>query len=234
MSKVSKGLGKGLDALFGNKNLVVDESKDNSLSNEAKNEIDVSKIKPNPFQPRKTFDEVKMKELTESIKKNGIIQPLILRKKNDKYEIVAGERRFRAAKRAGLKSVVAIVRQYNDEEMMELALIENIQRHDLNPVEEAEGMKNIMEQMSLTQAEVAKKLSRSRTAIANSIRLLNLSDFIKKNVSKGVLNIGQVRPLLGLDSIDEQNKVAEYILEYGLSARMVEDILKKNQRRSFY
>lgn len=227
MSKTA--LGKGLGAIFGDKKDFVEKvEKIEKLENsEIKNEIKLSKITVNPFQPRKTFDESKLKELTESIKENGIIQPLIVRSKGRTYEIVAGERRFRAASRLGLVTVPAIVRDYNDEQMMEIAMIENIERHDLNPIEEAEGIKNIMEAMNLTQEEVAKKLSRSRTAIANMLRLLKLPSVIRNNVVKGELSIGQVRPLLGLKSVREQKELAKYILELGLSARIVEDILKK-------
>ena len=227
MSKAA--LGKGLGAIFGDKKDFANKvEKIEKLENsEIKNEIKISKIVVNPFQPRKTFDESKMKELTESIKENGIIQPLILRIKGRGYEIVAGERRFRAASRLGLVAVPAIVRDYNDEQMMEIAMIENIERHDLNPIEEAECIKNIMEAMSITQEEVAKKLSRSRTAIANTLRLLNLPSTIRNNVAKGDLTIGQVRPLLGLKNAKEQKELAKHILELGLSARIVEDILKQ-------
>lgn len=224
MSKAA--LGKGLGALFGDKKDFA-QKVEKVENNERQNEIKISKITVNPYQPRKTFDESKMKELTESIKENGIIQPLILRSKGRAYEIVAGERRFRAASRLGLVSVPAIVRDYNDQQMMEIAMIENIERHDLNPIEEAEGIKNMMDALHLTQDEVAKKLSRSRTAIANLLRLLNLPSTIQKNVVKGDLTIGQVRPLLGLKSSKDQKELAKHILELGLSARVVEDILKK-------
>lgn len=224
MSKVA--LGKGLEAIFGDKKGFA-QKVEKVENNERQNEIKLSKIAVNPYQPRKTFDESKMKELTESIKENGIIQPLILRAKGRSYEIVAGERRFRAASRLGLVSVPAIVRDYNDQQMMEIAMIENIERHDLNPIEEAEGIKNMMDTLHLTQDEVAKKLSRSRTTIANLLRLLNLPSSVQKNVVKGELTIGQVRPLLALKTSKDQKLLAKHILELGLSARVVEDLLKK-------
>lgn len=220
-----KGLGKGLGAIFTNNETIapVEEVQ----PHEKEIEIAVSDIIPNPLQPRKTFDADKLAELTESIKEHGVIQPLIVRKNGAKYEIVAGERRWRAAKTAKLKTVPVIVREYDNAKMAEIALVENIQRHDLNAIEEAEGIKRLMNEFGFNQEQAAKKIGRSRTAVTNILRLLNLPASVREAVSRETLTMGQVRPLLSLENAQEQEKLARIIAEQGLSARAVEEIIKK-------
>lgn len=220
-----KGLGKGLGAIFTDNETIapVEEVQ----PHEKEIEIAVSDIIPNPLQPRKTFDAAKLAELTESIKEHGVIQPLIVRKNGAKYEIVAGERRWRAAKTAKLKTVPVIVREYDNAKMAEIALVENIQRHDLNAIEEAEGIKRLMNEFGFNQEQAAKKIGRSRTAVTNILRLLNLTASVREAVSRETLTMGQVRPLLSLENAQEQEKLARIIAEQGLSARAVEEIVKK-------
>ena len=220
-----KGLGKGLGAIFTDNETIapVEEVQ----PHEKEIEIAVSDIIPNPLQPRKTFDAAKLAELTESIKEHGVIQPLIVRKNGVKYEIVAGERRWRAAKTAKLKTVPVIVREYDNAKMAEIALVENIQRHDLNAIEEAEGIKRLMNEFGFNQEQAAKKIGRSRTAVTNILRLLNLPASVREAVSRETLTMGQVRPLLSLENAQEQEKLARIIAEQGLSARAVEEIVKK-------
>ena len=220
-----KGLGKGLGAIFTDNETIapVEEVQ----PHEKEIEIAVSDIIPNPLQPRKTFDADKLAELTESIKEHGVIQPLIVRKNGAKYEIVAGERRWRAAKTAKLKTVPVIVREYDNAKMAEIALVENIQRHDLNAIEEAEGIKRLMNEFGFNQEQAAKKIGRSRTAVTNILRLLNLPASVREAVSRETLTMGQVRPLLSLENAQEQEKLARIIDEQGLSARAVEEIVKK-------
>lgn len=220
-----KGLGKGLGAIFTDNETIapVEEVQ----PHEKEIEIAVSDIIPNPLQPRKTFDADKLAELTESIKEHGVIQPLIVRKNGAKYEIVAGERRWRAAKTAKLKTVPVIVRKYDNAKMAEIALVENIQRHDLNAIEEAEGIKRLMNEFGFNQEQAAKKIGRSRTAVTNILRLLNLPASVREAVSRETLTMGQVRPLLSLENAQEQEKLARIIAEQGLSARAVEEIVKK-------
>lgn len=220
-----KGLGKGLGAIFTDNETIapVEEVQ----PHEKEIEIAVSDIIPNPLQPRKTFDADKLAELTESIKEHGVIQPLIVRKNGAKYEIVAGERRWRAAKTAKLRTVPVIVREYDNAKMAEIALVENIQRHDLNAIEEAEGIKRLMNEFCFNQEQAAKKIGRSRTAVTNILRLLNLPAAVREAVSRETLTMGQVRPLLSLENAQEQEKLARIIAEQGLSARAVEEIVKK-------
>ena len=207
-----KGLGKGLGAIFTDNETIapVEEVQ----PHEKEIEIAVSDIIPNPLQPRKIFVADKLAELTESIKEHGVIQPLIVRKNGVKYEIVAGERRWRAAKTAKLKTVPVIVREYDNAKMAEIALVENIQRHDLN-------------EFGFNQEQAAKKIGRSRTAVTNILRLLNLPAAVREAVSRETLTMGQVRPLLSLENAQEQEKLARIIAEQGLSARAVEEIVKK-------
>ena len=213
-----RGLGKGLGAFFDGPIVPLD--------NEPKMELAVNKLIPNPQQPRKLFDADKLGELVDSIKQHGVIQPLIVRQVSDTYEIVAGERRWRAAKIAGLVNIPVVVRDYTDEQIMEIAIIENIQRHDLNPIEEALAFRGLMEALDLTQEEVAQKIGRSRSAVANVLRLLNLPEEIQDCVSRGTLNMGQVRPLLALTSVEQQLAVAQKIMANEMSAREVEAYIR--------
>ena len=219
-----KGLGKGLGAIFGDAADPVNTAVEPVRSDEEKKELLLKDIVPNPHQPRQVFDAVKLAELVESIKLHGVIQPLVVRKHGRKYEIVAGERRWRASKEAKLKTVPVIIRDYDDATMMEIALVENIQRHDLNPLEEAEGIKRLMTECKLTQEDAAKKVGRSRTAVANLLRLLNLPQQIREYVSRETLTMGQVKPLLSLDNEKQQLEVAAAIIEKGWSSRTVEAV----------
>ena len=213
-----RGLGKGLGAFFTSAAAPGD--------NEPKVEVKTSELVPNPHQPRKLFDDEKLDELIDSITQHGIIQPLVVRKIDDGYEIVAGERRWRAAQKAKLDNVPVVIRNYTDEQIMEIALVENIQRHDLNPIEEAQAFRNLMESLDLTQEEVAQKIGRSRSAVANVLRMLNLPAKIQEFVSRGTLNMGQARPLLTLSTEAQQMTVAEKIILNEMSAREVESYIK--------
>jgi len=224
MAIKTSGLGKsGLDSVFGGKKEIVQAF----AKGEATGDIAINDLIPNPYQPRKTFEPAKLKELINSIRESGVIQPLIVRKAGEKYEIVAGERRWRAAKEVGLDFVPAVVRKYDDATMMEVALIENMQRSDLNPMEEAEGLRNMMEKLGITQAEVAKKMGMSKTAVSNALRLLNLPDSIRKFVEKGDMTMGQVRPLFGVGDENRMEELAMQIVTNDWSARTVEDVVNE-------
>jgi ParB family chromosome partitioning protein len=212
-------LGKGLGALI-TENSTVDAK--NSVI-----EIDINKIEPGIGQPRKIFDKEKIETLAESIKEHGIIQPLIVTKENDTYYIIAGERRWRAARVAGIKKVPVIERTASNKEIMELALIENIQREDLNPIEEAEAYNRLMEEYSMTQEQIATIVGKSRPAVANTLRLLNLSKDVKNLLISGELSVGQARPILAIEKAKEQKIVADYVVKAGLNARQVEQYVKK-------
>ena len=225
------GLGMtGLDKMFGGRRTkapapkpVVEEKK----AGETVGEVALKNLKPNPYQPRKTFDPDKLRELEESIRQSGVIQPLIVRKKGRQYEIVAGERRWRAAKAAGLTKVPVVVREYDDSAMMEVALVENMQRSDLDPIEEARGIKNMMDALKVTQEEAAKRLGMSRAALANSLRLLKLPEGAAQLVTDKKLTAGQVRPLLSLTDPQQIDKLALRAAEEGWSARMVEEYVHR-------
>lgn len=186
---MAKGLGKGINALFPGESLVKAESVE---------QINLKSITANPYQPRKHFDEAAIQELSASIKEHGVLQPIILRKVGSAHEIVVGERRFRAAKLAGLKEIPAVVRQLTDTESMELAILENLQREDLSPIEEAEAYQNLMDSLALTQEQLAFRLGKSRPHIANHIRLLALPEKVRKDITDGKLSMGHGRTLLGL------------------------------------
>lgn len=188
--------------------------------------LPVSSIEPNRNQPRKNFDKAELEELTDSIKRYGVIQPLVVQKKNDYYEIIAGERRWRAAKLAKLKEVPVVIKEYEPQEASEIALIENLQRSDLNPIEEAKAYKNLIEEFDLRQEDVAARLSKSRSAITNSMRLLNLSDEVQAMIEAGELQMGHARALLGLELEDLQEKTAKTVVDKGLSVRETEKLVK--------
>ena len=212
------GLGKGLDLLIPG-------------ASEEKEEKDVvllktSMIEPNKDQPRKSFDEEKIAELAESIKQYGIIQPIIVTKKDDYYQIIAGERRWRAAKKAGIKEVPVVVKDYSDREIAEISLIENIQREDLNPIEEALSYKQLIEEYHLTQEELAQRVSKSRTVITNAMRLLKLHKDVQKMLVNGDISAGHARALLALDDPKQQLQIAKEIKEKNLSVRETEDLIK--------
>ncbi len=214
-----RGLGRGLDALFSGSQAVEAEPLVTT--------IPITKIIPNKFQPRRVFDETALLELVSSISQYGILQPLVVRKSNKLYELVAGERRWRASQEAGLKEIPVIIKEYTDREMTEIALIENIQREDLNAIEEALAYRRLMDDFHLTQEEVAKRIGRSRSVIANMVRLLNLHPSVQDYVSRGTLSMGQSRPLLGLETLELQLEAAEMIIEDDLSARDAEELVKR-------
>ena len=223
MSKHS-GLGRGLESLLSSSESQYETAipKDS----EGAVEVPVESIRPNPYQPRKTFDKEKLKELSESIKKHGIIQPLIVRKKGLNYELVAGERRLRAAKLAKLQTVPVLVREYDEKQMRELSLVENIQRHDLNPLEEAKAIQELMKQCSYTQAQAAERLGRSRAAVANLLRMLNLPEELQAMIADEKVTAGQMRPLSALTDREQQLKIGRALAENGWSARTVEEVVK--------
>ncbi len=223
MSKHS-GLGRGLGSLLSSSESQYEEVL--PQDNAGAIEVPVGSIKPNPWQPRKTFDKEKLKELCDSIKKHGIIQPLIVRKKGMNYELVAGERRLRAAKLAKLETVPVLIRDYDEKQMRELSLVENIQRHDLNPLEEAKAIQELMKQCNYTQAQAAERLGRSRAAVANLLRMLNLPSELQAFVEDGTVTAGQVRPLLALADRNQQLQIGKALVEHGWSARTVEEVIK--------
>ncbi len=228
---IKKGLGKGLNALLsvydeGNKEEVKNiEKNKNSQSLEFEN-VDISLIYANPNQPRKNFDETALKELAASIKTHGIIQPIVLNKEDDGYMIIAGERRWRAAKMAGLNEVPAFIRNYTAKQIKEIAIIENLQREDLNPIEAARAIKQLMEEYNLTQDVVAERIGKSRPAIANTLRLLNLPADVIDLVEKNKLSAGHARCLVSLNSPLEQSRVALVAVSKKLSVRDVEKLVK--------
>lgn len=231
-----QALGRGIDALFSD-NRVTQEAIVNASQPAADNQdvtvVQITSLQANPYQPRQTFDQAALTELSESIRQNGIIQPLVVRKTNDqKYQIVAGERRFRAADLAGLKEVPIVIGQFDDDTMMEIAIVENLQRENLNPIEEATGIKNFMEKMQLTQEQVADRLHKSRSAITNLLRLLNLPQPVQKLVIDQKISMGHARALLALNDPKKMNQVAELIVKDNLSVRQVEQIAKEDHPNS--
>ncbi|HHW56271.1 MAG TPA: ParB/RepB/Spo0J family partition protein [Clostridia bacterium] len=212
-----KGLGRGLQAL-------IPEYQTEEIG--SIETLNIADIFPNQYQPRKNFDEESLNELAESIKEHGIIQPIIVRRSQDRYEIVAGERRWRAAKIAGLSEIPAIVKDFDDLKVMEIALIENLQREDLNPIEEARAYKALMEQFNLTQEEISKRVGKSRSSIANSIRLLNLEDKVQEMVARGDITIGHAKVILALDNKALQYEAAKKIVTESLNVRDTENLVK--------
>lgn len=223
-NKKQSGLGRGIEALFEENNL------DDLTTQESVQDIDLTKIRPNPYQPRRTFDQKALKELAASIKKSGVFQPVILRQpdpKLERYELIAGERRFRASKLAKQKTIPAIVRTMSDEKMMEVAVLENLQREDLTPLEEAQAYQTLMDKLDLTQAQVATRLGKSRPYIANYLRLLGLPPEIKKLVSSGQLSMGQARTILGLKDRKKLVSLAKRAVDQNITVRQLEEIVAK-------
>lgn len=229
MNKVGRGLGRGLDALIpmGGGAVSVAVQEEQKASN---NLVAVKEIVANQYQPRRLFDEDALNELVQSIRQYGVLQPIVVRKTMQGFELVAGERRWRASQRAGLKEIPAVIKELTDGEMMEIALIENIQRENLNPIEEAAAYRRLMEEFGLTQEEVARKIGRSRSLIANTVRMLNLAPAVQDHVSRGTLSMGQVRPLLALEDFELQLELAETIIAEGLSSRDAEELVKRVSR----
>lgn len=218
MAQKRPALGRGLGALI--------PDIDVSTSDDAVFEIDINDVEPNSEQPRKKFDEEKMQQLTDSIKEHGIVQPVIVKKEGNFYKLIAGERRWRAARMAGLKSIPAIVREYTDREVMEISLIENIQREDLNPIEEAIAYKRLMDEFGMTQEEISIKIGKSRSAVANILRLINLDDRVKNYVIDGLMSEGHARAIIVLPGNDMQYEVAKKIIDENLNVRQTEKLVK--------
>lgn len=233
----STGLGKGLGALLSTNIENISEKANNSSSYSSLNDsnesekvykININEIEPNKNQPRKNFEEEKIDELAESIKEHGIIQPIIVVKREGFYQIIAGERRWRASKKAGIKEIPAIIRKDDEKSNKQISLIENIQRQDLNPIEEAIAIKNLMEEHGFTQEEIAKSLGKSRSSIANIVRILNLDENVKKLVEDGKLTLGHCKVLLAQPK-DKQYKLALDIIKNNESVRKLEDKIKNNK-----
>jgi len=226
------GLGKGLDALFAN-NIANAVEEEKIKDGESIVNLKIIEVEPNKNQPRMNFDDEKIEDLANSIKEYGVIQPIIVTKKNDYYQIVAGERRWRASKKAGLTEIPAIIRNYTEQKNKEVALIENIQREDLNPIEKAKALKEIIEKYGMTQQALADKLGISRSGIANTMRILNLDPRVIELVMQGKISEGHCRSLLNIEDPDKQYRAALYVIETGDSVREVEKqmkIKKKEQK----
>jgi len=246
MAKAKRGLGKGLGAFFGeevvqevakdqeNEKKEITSDKEEKASVEEKeteNEngeffVKISRIEPNREQPRKDFAEEQLQELADSIRQYGVLQPLLVQKKGDLYEIIAGERRWRAAKLAGLKELPVVVREYGKQQAMEIALIENVQREDLNPIEEAIAYQRLMQEFQLKQEEIAERVSKNRSTITNSMRLLNLASEIQQMLIDGLISSGHARALLAISDLEQQLALAERIIREHLSVREVEKAVK--------
>ncbi len=215
-----KGLGKGLSALF--------MEQESASQPENLQMVKLSQVEPNPAQPRREFDPEALSELAESIRTHGILQPLAVRRvAGDRYQIIAGERRWRAAREAGVEKIPVYLVDADDRTVMELALVENLQRQDLNPIEEAEGYRTLMDDFSLTQDDVAKRVGKSRPTIANALRLLSLSPNVRDLVASGALSVGHAKALLALTDAEQQKRTAELVLEKGYSVRQTELLIKK-------
>ena len=226
MAAKKMGLGKGLDSMIPPKSTGTRAKTDNRISQTGETILKINEVEPNKNQPRKNFNEDSLLELSESIKLHGIVQPLVVTRKKDYYEIIAGERRWRAAKMAGLREVPVVIKDYTPQEVMEVALIENIQREDLNPVEEARAYQNLIQEYSLKQEEVAEKVSKSRTAITNSLRLLKLDDRVLEMLVEETISSGHARALLGFPDKEQQYTVAMKIFDEKLSVRETEKLVK--------
>ena len=231
MAANKHALGKGLDSLIANK-VGTAPLAENKKSEEkpAEVKVKISKVEPNREQPRKNFDEDALLELAESIKQFGVLQPLLVQDRKDYYEIIAGERRWRAAKIAGLKEVPVIIKKLTEQEMVEISLIENIKRENLNPIEEALAYKRLLNEFNLKQDEVAERVSKSRTAVTNSMRLLKLNEKVQQMVIDDMLTTGHARALLGIEDQEKQYVVAQQIFDEKLSVRETEKLVKKIQK----
>lgn len=231
------GLGKGLDALIpaGNKRTVEKKNSEpviieKVVEKKGVETLKITEVEPNREQPRKNFNEDALLELADSIKQYGVIQPLIVQKKADHYEIIAGERRWRAAKMAGIKEIPVIIKDYSDQQVMEISLIENIQREDLNPIEEATAYKNLMEEFHLKQDEIAEKVSKSRTTVTNSMRLLKLDKRVQQMMIDDMISAGHARTLISIEDPDAQYNIATKIFDEKLSVRETEKLVKLLQK----
>lgn len=219
-----KGLGRGLDALLGNENF--DFLNDGEMPQKSDDLVDINLLFPSPFQPRKDFDIQALNSLVDSIREKGILQPLLVRKNGDKFEIIAGERRYRAAKIAGINMLPVIIKDIDDKEALEIALIENIMRENLSPIEEAEGYARLMNEFSHTQEALSQVIGKSRSQVANTLRLLNLPDSVKQMLRENKLSAGHAKMLVGLDNAEE---LAQKIVNDGLSVRQIEKLVAKQK-----
>lgn len=228
---VKKGLGKGLDSLITNKVEKPVEAKVEGVAANPNGAVlmNINKVEPNREQPRKKFDEDALLELSESIKQFGVLQPLLVTERDDYYEIIAGERRWRAAKMAGVKEVPVIIKKLTEQEIMEISLIENIQREDLNPIEEAQAYKRLLTEFNLKQDEVAERVSKSRTAVTNAMRLLKLNEKVQQMLIDEMLTTGHARALLAIEDQDKQYEIAQRIFDEKLSVRDTEKLMKNLQ-----
>lgn len=240
MAVKSKGLGRGLDTLIPEKKSIKSSQKSETSKSTEKQEpqngellMKINMVEPNRDQPRKNFEEDALLELADSIKQMGVLQPLLVRKRNDYYEIIAGERRWRAAKIAGLKEVPVIIKDYTEQEIVEIGLIENIQRENLNPIEEAMAYKKLLEEFHLKQDEVAERVSKSRTAVTNSMRLLKLNEKVQQMIIDDMITTGHARALLAIDDQEQQYILANKIFDEKLSVRETEKLIKdiKNPKK---
>lgn len=228
-----KGLGKGIDSLIPNmvgetkvQEKPINDKKKSADSEGPETMVKITMVEPNREQPRKNFDEDALQELADSIKQFGLLQPILVQDRKDHYEIIAGERRWRASRMAGLKEVPVIIRNYTEQEIVEISLIENIQREDLNPIEEAQAYKRLLTEFNLKQDEVAERVSKSRAAVTNSVRLLKLSDEVQQMVIDEMITTGHARALLAIEDAEEQYNVAQRIFDEKLSVRDVEKLVK--------
>ncbi len=235
-----RGLGRGLSALMGGgESEVLQVTKDKPVENDQADHkrtegvcwIDIYQVEPDRAQPRQKFDDESLEELTASIRQYGVLQPLIVQEKDGFYQIIAGERRWRAAKNAGVEKVPVIIKEYTSEEVLEISLIENIQREDLSPIEEAKAYKRLMEEYQLRQEEVAEKVGKSRSALANALRLLNLEETVQGWVEVGALSAGHAKVLLGIKEKEIQRILAQKVIEEGLSVRQLEKILELEKKK---
>lgn len=227
-AKAARGLGKGLDSLIPAATPKADSMKATAKAEEGAKEtlVKITMVEPNREQPRKNFDEDALQELADSIKQFGLIQPILVQDRKTYYEIIAGERRWRAAKLAGLKEVPVIIRDYTEQEIVEISLIENIQREDLNPIEEAQAYKRLLTEFNLKQDEVAERVSKSRAAVTNSMRLLKLSEEVQQMVIDDMISTGHARAILAIEDPEEQYNIAQRIFDEKLSVRDVEKLVK--------
>lgn len=223
---LGKGLGKGLDALIPDNIGDTKEKKDTREKASGETTVNITKVEPNREQPRKNFDEDALEELAESIKQFGLLQPILVQDRKTYYEIIAGERRWRAAKKAGLKEVPVIIKNLSEQEIVEISLIENIQREDLNPIEEALAYKKLLNEFHLKQDEVADRVSKSRTAVTNSMRLLKLTEEVQQMIVADMISTGHARALISVEDSEQQYAIAQKIFDEKLSVRDVEKLVK--------
>lgn len=228
-----KALGRGLEALIPTRPTVAgtdSESLAATAAGEVPHEVDLDRIQPNRYQPRQHFDEERLLELAESMRQNGILQPLLVSPRGDGFELVAGERRLRAARLAGLRRVPVLVRDVDGRESLKLSILENVQREDLNPMEEARGYRRLIDEFGMTQQELGERLGKSRSAVSNALRLLQLSPEVQERIQTGELTSGHARALLGAATLEEQTELATLVRERGLSVRQAEELTAGGRR----